>query len=262
MYRFTVSLTVALTIVFGGVTILEPTADACGVKLGLKRVRPKQKAKIAAATPDRPVVAQRQARTPIAAGPQVIAPRRTIVEAKPREAEAPAVTPAPAPEAVAVAVVPQKETVTATQPAPTKKSAAAKPKRSTKQATPQVAAAEPKPADAAPVVVPSETSTDLGEELYFLPNSWSLRGTSVLDKAVRWAKANPQAKLVVEGHADPRGTPEMNIKVSRERAENVASFLSMNGIDKSRIEVQSFGETKMKYPHGDGNRRVSIHATK
>lgn len=262
MSRFAISLTLALTIVTGGLTLVEPNADACGVKLGLKRVRPKQKAKVNAAGGDRPVVAQRQARTPIAAGPQTIVPRRSIVEAKPRET-VPVPPVAPPPEQVAVAVVPQKEQVVVPAPAPAPKRVVRKhaptPKHP-KQAQ-QVAVAQP--AEPAPVVAPSETSVDLGEEMYFLPNSAGLRGTAVLDKAVRWLKANNDAKVVVEGHADPRGTPEMNIKVSAARAEAVKEFLVINGIAATRIEVQSFGDSQMKYAHGDDrNRRVSIHATK
>jgi len=53
---------------------------------------------------------------------------------------------------------------------------------------------------------------------------------------------NPNAKVVVEGHCDERGTKEYNIALGERRGNAVAQFLKVNGASASQIEVISYGE--------------------
>src|SRR5690606_7415521 len=54
-----------------------------------------------------------------------------------------------------------------------------------------------------------------------------------------------QVKMVkVIGHTDARGTDAYNQKLSRARAESVASFLVKEGVAQSRIKAQGLGETE------------------
>lgn len=48
----------------------------------------------------------------------------------------------------------------------------------------------------------------------------------------------------LEGHADERGTREYNLALGERRAKAVANYLVLRGIDRSRIEVISYGEEK------------------
>jgi outer membrane protein OmpA-like peptidoglycan-associated protein len=69
--------------------------------------------------------------------------------------------------------------------------------------------------------------------------------------------------ILVEGHTDDTGTDELNMNLSRQRAENVASFLADNGVDRARLETKAFGETQPKYPNDSNenrskNRRVEL----
>lgn len=50
------------------------------------------------------------------------------------------------------------------------------------------------------------------------------------------------ARLVLVGHADPRGTEEYNLALGERRAEAVRSYLRSLGVDEDRVEVQSMGE--------------------
>jgi peptidoglycan-associated lipoprotein len=50
--------------------------------------------------------------------------------------------------------------------------------------------------------------------------------------------------VVLHGHADERGTREYNMALGERRAKAVESFLKLNGVAASRIEVISFGEEK------------------
>ncbi len=53
---------------------------------------------------------------------------------------------------------------------------------------------------------------------------------------------NPSAKLVLEGHADERGTREYNIALGERRAKAVSRYLSVQGVSAAQMEVVSYGE--------------------
>lgn len=59
---------------------------------------------------------------------------------------------------------------------------------------------------------------------------------------------NPEAKIVVEGHCDERGTKEYNIALGERRGNSVAQFLKVNGVQAAQIEVVSYGEERPAMP--------------
>jgi peptidoglycan-associated lipoprotein len=72
---------------------------------------------------------------------------------------------------------------------------------------------------------------------------------------------NPDAKVIVEGHCDERGTNQFNMLLGEKRAGNVKTFLIGLGIDSQRIATVSFGEELPVDPGHDEeawakNRRV------
>lgn len=72
--------------------------------------------------------------------------------------------------------------------------------------------------------------------------------------------------VVVEGYTDSTGSPEHNLKLSKERAESVMAFLTEEGMSAKRLSAVGFGVAK---PKGDNatsegramNRRVEIVLT-
>lgn len=56
--------------------------------------------------------------------------------------------------------------------------------------------------------------------------------------------ANSSIKVVLEGHADERGTKEYNMALGERRAKSVERFLVVNGVAPSQIETISYGEEK------------------
>ncbi|AOE50303.1 peptidoglycan-associated lipoprotein Pal [Kangiella sediminilitoris] len=69
--------------------------------------------------------------------------------------------------------------------------------------------------------------------------------------------------VVLEGHADERGTPEYNLALGERRAKSVAQMMRTYGVADSQIEVISFGEESPANPaHNEEawqeNRRVVI----
>ncbi len=67
---------------------------------------------------------------------------------------------------------------------------------------------------------------------------------AVLDAHAKYLNANTDVKVVVEGHADERGTPEYNIALGERRAKAVATYLENVGVDASQLSVVSYGEEK------------------
>ena len=59
-----------------------------------------------------------------------------------------------------------------------------------------------------------------------------------------YLQANPSASIVLEGHADERGTPEYNLALGEKRAKSVANLLRAQGASAGQISVVSFGEEK------------------
>ena len=57
----------------------------------------------------------------------------------------------------------------------------------------------------------------------------------------RLMKSNAKYTLLVEGHADERGTREYNLALS-ERAKAVEDFLTAAGVSSFNIEVVGYGE--------------------
>ena len=55
-------------------------------------------------------------------------------------------------------------------------------------------------------------------------------------------KANSSYTLLVEGHADERGTREYNLALSERRAKAVEDFLTATGVSSFNIEVVGYGE--------------------
>lgn len=66
----------------------------------------------------------------------------------------------------------------------------------------------------------------------------------------------------VEGHADPRGNPESNMVLSKQRAESVRAYLvDTHGIGAQRLNAEGKGDLELlnrAYPAAPENRRVTI----
>lgn len=55
---------------------------------------------------------------------------------------------------------------------------------------------------------------------------------------------NPSVKVLIEGHADERGTPEYNIALGEHRGQAVEKYLLSLGVSASQMSVVSYGEEK------------------
>jgi len=65
-----------------------------------------------------------------------------------------------------------------------------------------------------------------------------------LAKAAQAIKDNPDWKIRVEGFTDSSGNRESNLKLSQDRAEAVANWLTNHGVDRSRLTAKGYGEDR------------------
>lgn len=74
------------------------------------------------------------------------------------------------------------------------------------------------------------------------------------------AKA-PELKVRVDGYADGRGTDDLNMKLSQERANAVRDILMSAGVSEDALEINAYGKTQSTASDPDGyalERRVRL----
>ena len=101
--------------------------------------------------------------------------------------------------------------------------------------------------------------------IYFEFDSYDLSAEDreVISAHAQYMAANPNAKVVLEGHADERGTREYNIALGERRAKAVAQLMLVQGVAQSQTDVISFGEERpamfgSSEEAWERNRRVEI----
>ena len=102
--------------------------------------------------------------------------------------------------------------------------------------------------------------------IYFEFDKSTLTSKSIqtLKSAVNALNDNSSIQITLSGHADERGTREYNLALGQRRAEAVSDYLILNGVNKNRITVKSYGEEKPAVNGQDEisyskNRRVEIN---
>jgi outer membrane protein OmpA-like peptidoglycan-associated protein len=68
--------------------------------------------------------------------------------------------------------------------------------------------------------------------------------TALAGDFVNYLQAKPDARLTLEGHADPRGSVEYNQGLSERRVDRVKRFLVEQGVPAANIETKAFGEQR------------------
>jgi len=70
----------------------------------------------------------------------------------------------------------------------------------------------------------------------------------MLEAHAGYLKANSSARLILQGHADERGSREYNLALGQKRAEAVRRVLNVIGVSDAQMEAISFGEEKPRNP--------------
>ena len=82
------------------------------------------------------------------------------------------------------------------------------------------------------------------KEIYYDFDRYDLRpdARATLKANADWLKANPSARVEIEGHADERGTNEYNLALGAKRAQAAKDYLVTLGIAAGRLSTISYGE--------------------
>lgn len=92
----------------------------------------------------------------------------------------------------------------------------------------------------------AEKLAQVGNTVYFGFDSSELDGEAqaTLDRQAAFLNVNPTMVVVIEGHADERGTREYNLALGDRRAVSVRDYLLAKGLNAARIRTVSYGKER------------------
>jgi peptidoglycan-associated lipoprotein len=70
------------------------------------------------------------------------------------------------------------------------------------------------------------------------------RDAEILDANARWLRSNADARVLIEGHCDERGTDEYNLSLGDRRAKAAVDYLVAQGIPAARMVTISYGKER------------------
>jgi peptidoglycan-associated lipoprotein len=88
--------------------------------------------------------------------------------------------------------------------------------------------------------------SNVTDRVFFATNSSVIdsEGQAALDRQAGWLKQYDSVNVVLEGHADERGTREFNIALGERRATAAKNYLVSQGVAASRISTISYGKER------------------
>jgi peptidoglycan-associated lipoprotein len=86
----------------------------------------------------------------------------------------------------------------------------------------------------------------VGDRVLFAVDQATLspEAMGVLNAQIGWLQQNPGAPILIEGHADERGTTEYNLALGSSRASAVRNYMVSQGIPDSRISIITYGRER------------------
>ena len=87
---------------------------------------------------------------------------------------------------------------------------------------------------------------EIGDRIFFNLNESALsdEAKEILTEQAEWLIRNPDSTVIIEGHADERGTREYNLALGARRSEAVRTFLLQQGIGAVRMSTVSYGKER------------------
>ena len=92
----------------------------------------------------------------------------------------------------------------------------------------------------------AEKLAQVGNTVYFGFDSSELAGEAqaTLDRQAAFLNVNPTIVVIIEGHADERGTREYNLALGDRRAVAVRDYLLAKGLNAARVRTVSYGKER------------------
>ena len=87
-------------------------------------------------------------------------------------------------------------------------------------------------------------TVNVGDRIFFDTDSTAIRADAqqTLRKQAQWLNRYSGYRIVVEGHADERGTREYNLALGARRAEATRDYLISQGVQPGRMKTISYGK--------------------
>ena len=87
---------------------------------------------------------------------------------------------------------------------------------------------------------------NVGDRVFFQTDQSNLDGSAraTSRNQAQWLSQNSSVNLIIEGHADERGTREYNLALGARRANAVRDFLISEGVNGSRLQTISYGKER------------------
>lgn len=87
---------------------------------------------------------------------------------------------------------------------------------------------------------------NVGDRVTFESDSSTLsdQARATLDRQAAWLAQYPRQSILIEGHADERGTREYNIALGARRAAATREYLAAHGVPASKIRTLSYGKER------------------
>ena len=91
-----------------------------------------------------------------------------------------------------------------------------------------------------------ELAKGVPDRVFFATNESILttKSRDTLRKQAAWLRDNSNINIVIEGHADERGTREYNLALGERRANSAKDYLITYGISADRISIISYGKER------------------
>ncbi|AWC21902.1 peptidoglycan-associated lipoprotein Pal [Aminobacter sp. P9b] len=89
-------------------------------------------------------------------------------------------------------------------------------------------------------------TVNVGDRIFFDTDSSSVRADAqgILSRQAQWLNQYRQYAIVVEGHADERGTREYNLALGARRAAATRDYLISQGVASNRLKTISYGKER------------------
>lgn len=121
-----------------------------------------------------------------------------------------------------------------------------------------------------PNVVVTKNEIKLKKEVHFLHGSAEILPDSmaILEEAADAIRSHEELGTIeVQGHTDDTGSPEINLRLSADRANAVRDVFIKNGVDGGRLTAHGYGQEKPLVPNTSPknrakNRRVQLVVVK
>lgn len=92
-----------------------------------------------------------------------------------------------------------------------------------------------------------------GHRVFFAFDQYTLtsQAQQTLARQAAWLQEYPEARILISGNCDERGTREYNLALGARRAEAARRYLTSLGVDGSRITTVSYGKERPLDPRSN-----------